>query len=69
MTAILPRRRAPPLMIDLSLSEVARGRLMMAAEAGRAILKGCVLDAAVQPTADPKAGLADSMLPQACWAP
>ncbi len=34
VAAIFPRRGAAPLMIDLSLSEVARGKLMVAAQQG-----------------------------------
>jgi (2R)-3-sulfolactate dehydrogenase (NADP+) len=63
VAAVFPRRNAPPLMIDLSLSEVARGKLMVAAKEGRAIPPGWALDAQGQPTTDPKAGLAGSMLP------
>ena len=63
VAAVFPRRGATPLMIDLSLSEVARGKLMMAAKEGRAIPAGWALDAQGQPTTDPKAGLAGSMLP------
>ena len=63
VAAIFPRRGAAPLMIDLSLSEVARGKLMVAAKEGRAIPAGWALDAAGQPTTDAKAGLAGSMLP------
>ena len=71
VAAVFPRRAvagAPlgacdPLLIDLSLSEVARGKLMVAAKAGQAIPLGWALDAAGQPTTDPQAGLAGSMLP------
>ena len=63
VAAILPRRGAAPLMIDLSLSEVARGKLMMAAQEGRSIPAGWALDAHGQPTTDPQAGLLGSMLP------
>jgi (2R)-3-sulfolactate dehydrogenase (NADP+) len=63
VAAVFPRRGADPLMIDLSLSEVARGKLMVAAKEGRAIPAGWALDAAGQPTTDPQAGLAGSMLP------
>lgn len=63
VAAIFPRRAGPPLMIDLSLSEVARGRLMVAAKAGQPIPAGWALDASGQPTTDAKAGLAGSMLP------
>ena len=52
-----------PLMIDLSLSEVARGKLMLAAKEGRPIPLGWALDAQGQPTTDPRAGLLGSMLP------
>jgi (2R)-3-sulfolactate dehydrogenase (NADP+) len=34
VAAIFPRRGADPLMIALSLSEVARGKLMVAAQQG-----------------------------------
>jgi (2R)-3-sulfolactate dehydrogenase (NADP+) len=63
VAAIFPRRSDDPLMIDLSLSEVARGKLMVAASAGQSIPLGWALDAEGQPTADPKAGMAGSMLP------
>ena len=51
------------LMIDLSLSEVARGKLMVAAKEGRAIPLGWALDRDGNPTTDPQAGLEGSMLP------
>jgi (2R)-3-sulfolactate dehydrogenase (NADP+) len=63
IAAVFPRRDAPPLAIDLSLSEVARGKLMVAAKEGRAIPQGWALDAEGRPTTDPKAGLEGSMLP------
>ncbi|WP_341913033.1 Ldh family oxidoreductase [Polaromonas sp. YR568] len=63
VAAVFPRRSADPLMIDLSLSEVARGKLMVAAREGQAIPPGWALDSQGQPTTDPTAGLAGSMLP------
>lgn len=63
IAAIFPRRDGAPLAIDLSLSEVARGKLMVAAKEGKAIPLGWALDAEGQPTTDPKAGLEGSMLP------
>jgi (2R)-3-sulfolactate dehydrogenase (NADP+) len=63
IAAIFPRRDALALMIDLSLSEVARGKLMVAAKEGRAIPEGWALDIHGNPTTDPKAGMAGSMLP------
>ena len=50
-------------MIDLSLSEVARGKLMVAAKEGRPIPEGWALDAQGRPTTDPQAGMHGSMLP------
>jgi (2R)-3-sulfolactate dehydrogenase (NADP+) len=63
IAAIFPRPHAAPLLIDLSLSEVARGKLMIAAKEGRPIPLGWALDKAGKPTTDPKAGLEGSMLP------
>jgi (2R)-3-sulfolactate dehydrogenase (NADP+) len=63
VAAIFPRRAGPPLMIDLSLSEVARGKLMVAAKEGKSIPLGWALDAKGEPTTDPKAGMDGSMLP------
>jgi (2R)-3-sulfolactate dehydrogenase (NADP+) len=63
IAAVFPRRAAAPLLIDLSLSEVARGKLMVAAKEGKAIPLGWALDGDGRPTTDPKAGLAGSMLP------
>jgi (2R)-3-sulfolactate dehydrogenase (NADP+) len=63
VAAVFPRRGHLPLMLDLSLSEVARGKLMVAAKEGRAIPEGWALDAQGNPTTDPKAGMAGSMLP------
>lgn len=63
VAAAFPRRNAPPMMIDLSLSEVARGKLMVAAKEGRPIPVGWALDSKGQPTTDALAGLAGSMLP------
>ena len=63
VASLFTRRAAAPLLIDLSLSEVARGKLMVAAKEGRSIPLGWALDAEGRPTTDPKAGLAGSMLP------
>lgn len=63
VAAVFPRRAHDPLMIDLSLSEVARGKLMVAAKEGRAIPLGWALDKEGRPTTDPRAGLEGSMLP------
>jgi len=63
VAAVFPRRSAPPLVIDLSLSEVARGKIMLAAREGKAIPSGWALDREGRPTTDAKAALEGSMLP------
>lgn len=63
VAAVFPRAAAAPVMIDLSLSEVARGKLMVAAKKGESIPLGWALDKHGQPTTDPQAGLEGSMLP------
>jgi len=62
IAAIFPREASPPLTIDLSLSEAARGKVMVAAKEGRPIPLGWALDAHGQPTTDAKAALQGSML-------
>lgn len=63
IAAVFPRAGARPVMVDLSLSEVARGKLMVAAKKGEPIPLGWALDQHGQPTTDAQAGLAGSMLP------
>lgn len=63
IAAVFPRQGARPVTVDLSLSHVARGRLMLAAKKGETIPLGWALDAQGSPTTDPAQGLAGSMLP------
>jgi (2R)-3-sulfolactate dehydrogenase (NADP+) len=63
VAAVFPRRGALPLMIDLSLSEVARGKVMVAARQGKPIPPGWAVDRNGQPTTDAQAALEGSMLP------
>ena len=63
IAAVFPRRAADPLLIDLSLSEVARGKVMVAAKQGKPIPLGWALAADGSPTTDAKAALEGSMLP------
>ncbi len=60
---LMPDGSDAPLVIDLSLSKVARGKIMVAAQRGEAIPEGWALDAAGKPTTDAKAALAGTMLP------
>ncbi|GIZ50083.1 Ldh family oxidoreductase [Noviherbaspirillum aridicola] len=63
IAACFPRRDAAPLMIDLSLSEVARGKIMLAAQQGKPIPSGWALDSEGRPTTDAREALQGSMLP------
>jgi (2R)-3-sulfolactate dehydrogenase (NADP+) len=63
VAAIFPRKGRDPLMIDLSLSQVARGKIAVAAKKGEAIPEGWAIDSEGRPTTDAKAALEGSMLP------
>lgn len=58
-----PRANAEPLVIDLSLSKVARGKVMLARKAGEPIPEGWALDPQGRPTTDADAAIAGSMVP------
>jgi len=58
-----PQAGADPLVIDLSLSKVARGKVMAAKKAGTEIPPNWALDADGNPTTDPDAALAGTMVP------
>ena len=53
----------PPIVVDLSLSKVARGNILAAEQKGEKIPDGWALDVAGKPTTDPAAALAGTMLP------
>ena len=57
----LPGR--PPIVVDLSLSKVARGNILAAKQKGEPIPDGWALDADGQPTTDPDAALKGTMVP------
>lgn len=58
-----PRRENASLVIDLSLSKVARGKVMAAGKRGEQIPEGWALDVDGNPTTDPASALAGSMIP------
>lgn len=58
-----PRRDRPPLVVDLSLSAVARGKVVLAEKRGEAIPEGWALDAEGRATTDAHAALAGTMVP------
>jgi (2R)-3-sulfolactate dehydrogenase (NADP+) len=63
IAAVFPRRGSAPLVVDVSLSAVARGKIMVAAREGKAIPEGWAVDRDGRPTTDAKAALEGSMLP------
>jgi (2R)-3-sulfolactate dehydrogenase (NADP+) len=58
-----PNVSRSPLVIDLALSTVARGKIVIAARDGKPIPLGWAVDANGQPTTDAKAALAGTLLP------
>jgi (2R)-3-sulfolactate dehydrogenase (NADP+) len=52
-----------PIVVDLSLSEAARGKIVVASQRGEPIPEGWALDAEGRPTTDAKAALAGTVLP------
>ena len=61
IAAVFPRKDRLPLVIDLSLTEVARGKIMVAARDGKPIPPGWAFDRDGNPTTDAKAALTGSM--------
>ena len=59
-----PRPSAPPLVIDLSMSKIVRGKIKLAADKGESLDEGLATDADGIPTTDPaKAMQGGSLLP------
>lgn len=54
---------ADPVVVDISLSKVARGKIMAAAQKGEDIPEGWALDTDGNPTTDAQAGLKGTMIP------
>ena len=64
MACAIPRRDAPPVIIDQASSVIARSEIMVHARDGKAIPDGWALDAEGRATTDPKAALdGGTMLP------
>ncbi|WP_296642644.1 Ldh family oxidoreductase [Roseinatronobacter sp.] len=58
-----PRAQGDPLLIDLSLSHVARGKVMLAQKSGDPIPEGWALDVDGNPTTNADAAMAGTMVP------
>ena len=54
VAAVFPRRNQQPIVIDLALTTVVRGKIMMAMRRGERIPEGWALDRDGKPTTDPK---------------
>ena len=52
-----------PVIVDMATSQVARGHILKAARIGEAIPEGWAVDAGGEPTTDPRAAIAGSLLP------
>lgn len=61
IAAIFPRERADPVVVDLSLTEVVRGKIMLYAKEGKPIPLGWAVDKDGNPTTDPRAALTGSL--------
>lgn len=58
-----PRAGGDPIVVDLALSQVVRGRILAAAQRGEPIPEGWANDAEGRPTTDAKAALKGTVLP------
>lgn len=57
-----PLPEGPPLVVDLALSQAARGKIVAAQQTGEAIPEGWAVDAEGRPTTDATAALGGAML-------
>ncbi len=61
VAAVFPRKDAEPIVVDLSLTEVTRGKIMVYAKEGKSIPSGWAVDKDGHPTTDAKAALTGSL--------
>jgi len=54
VAAVFPRKEQNPIVVDLALTTVVRGRIMMSMRKGEKIPEGWALDRNGKPTTDPK---------------
>ena len=62
VAAAFPRAKDDPIVIDLALTTVVRGRIMMAMRKGERIPEGWALDRNGKPTTDPKEAIEQGSL-------
>ena len=58
-----PQRSGPPIVVDLALSQVARGKILTAAQRGEPIPAGWAVDEQGNPTTDAKVALKGALQP------
>jgi len=58
-----PQRGQPPVVVDLALSQVARGKILTAAQKGEPVPADWAVDEAGNPTTDAKAALKGALRP------
>jgi (2R)-3-sulfolactate dehydrogenase (NADP+) len=61
IAACFPRSQGTPIVVDLSLTEVARGKIMLFAEQGKPLPPGWAFDREGRPTTDAKVALTGSL--------
>lgn len=61
IAAVIPRKNAQAIVVDLSLTEVTRGKIMVHAKEGKPIPLGWAVDKDGHPTTDAKAALTGSL--------
>ena len=61
IAAIFPRKNAAPIVVDLSLTEVTRGKIMLMAKEGQSIPLGWAVDRDGNPTTSAQAALTGSL--------
>lgn len=55
LAAGVPRKNAPPIILDMSTCIIAEGKIQVALNTNQQVAEGCVLDANGRPTTDPRA--------------
>lgn len=63
MAMSCPRKNSPPLVIDISMGLMARGKIRQAAEKGELIPEGAAVDTDGNPTRDAAKAFAGALLP------
>lgn len=63
LSVAVPRRKEPPIVVDMATTVAARGKIRLAAQKGLRIPEGWAIDREGSPTTDPNAALDGLILP------